>query len=859
MATRYENLSGVSANYIDGTFASLSQAAAGQSIMLLGAAEKGLSGTPYLVQDLGAVSDEFGSASPLTVLASQVSDVQDANVFITRIGGKQSHFILERGIEGSAEREIILRISPVERGDAPVFENVKVALLPFTEGDTIRQRVVLFNSDTEAVIFDSEEVLSVDDSLFEVEMNPEVGEILFSKPASYTTVLDTSAKVIAEGKKDPRSIYTISDLESLSDLISANTIGTGNLSKVHTIEDVYKAGTLTLATLSGTFTSGTLTNFIGSKEGSGSNFMTHCERFAAIESAYDTLEDAGIDFMYCDGCYADVATIPASGLSSTEMSRWDSEYLGTAHKVSVSGQSFVTMFASPDPLNADHVVASTVSITPTVSAGSISGNLDIKVKADARELGLLLSASDLRIEYGASGEVEEYYGSDGRIKTTVKANLTATTAGVASGTTFFTAGTLTVAEFSISTKAFDIKLPQQEVDLTGMVADQEAAIAKYTTDVIASIDLKKLFKLNGDAIGGAHDVSKAVLTHYDLTGELVPDDVLDSLIEVRDEVYRLHEDAFAREVSFAHQAASMAYTSSTEYKATIAVVPTTRPRGGLRQLSRWAGKAPTYKIDNNGDLVVESNGTGFMGLKHLYGNAAYRPATSGTGLAYGGLMKNTEGFGIDSSKEELDSRGLPVDLGKHLLVVGAYGVVSVQGSGRSSSFAVSNLGPKLIQRLVELPVNEEPIGPINGVLPGVSTTGAISSRALLNDLALGRVVMIGADGSIANLRTAALPSSDYTRVSTIRAANLVCDAVRSVSLRYLGRAFSDAQLAALDAELAGTMRSLKVDGSIQDGSVRISASRADRINGRLNLKVQFVPPLSIEAITIDLTVSAPQA
>ena len=45
MATRYENLSGVNANYIDGTFASLSHVAAGQCIMLLGAAEKGLSGT----------------------------------------------------------------------------------------------------------------------------------------------------------------------------------------------------------------------------------------------------------------------------------------------------------------------------------------------------------------------------------------------------------------------------------------------------------------------------------------------------------------------------------------------------------------------------------------------------------------------------------------------------------------------------------------------------------------------------------------------------------------------------------------------------------------------------------------------
>lgn len=828
MATRYENLSGVSANYIDGTFASLSQVAAGQSIMLLGAAEKGLSGTPYLVQDLGAVSDEFGSASPLSVLASQVSDVQDANVFVTRIGGKQSHFILEREIKDSAEREIILRISPVERGDASVFADVKVALLPFTEGDTIRQRVVLFNSETEAVIFDSEEVLSVDDSLFEVEMNPEVGEIFISTTDDVSAPAGSAVK--GQGEKDPRSIYTISDLDSLSDLISSTTFGAGALDNIKRYDDVYSGSdTAAALTLTSHFSgAGTLSNFIGSKEGSGSNFMSHCERFAAIESAYDTLEDAGIDFMYCDGCYADVATIPASGLSSAEMSRWDSEYLGTAHKVSVSGQSFVTMFASPDPLNADHVVAAGTIIT--------HGGQTVKIvpHQNSLELGLLLSLNDIRFEKAGTTSTlskEEYFGSDGRLKTVI------------SSSDFNSATTLSCGMF--------------DVVLTAPSALSGATLTNFTTS--SSVDLRKLFKLNGDATGGAHSVSKAVLTHYDLTGELVPDDVLDSLIEVRDGVYRLHEDAFAREVSFAHQAASMAHTSSTEYKATIAVVPTTRPRGGLRQLSRWAGKAPTYKIDNNGDLVVESNGTGFMGLKHLYGNSAYRPATSGTGLAYGGLMKNTEGFGIDSSKEELDSRGLPVDLGKHLLVVGAYGVVSVQGSGRSPSFAVSNLGPKLIQRLVELPVNEEPIGPVNGVLPGVSTTGAISSRALLNDLALGRVVMIGADGSIANLRTAALPSSDYTRVSTIRAANLVCDAVRSVSLRYLGRAFSDAQLAALDAELAGTMRSLKVDGSIQDGSVRTSASRADRINGRLNLKVQFVPPLSIEAITIDLTVSAPQA
>lgn len=856
MATRYENLSGVNANYIDGTFASLSQVAAGQSVMLLGAAEKGLSGTPFLVQDLGAVSDEFGNASPLSVLASQVSDIQDANVFVTRIGGKQSHFILEREISSTTdERETILRISPVERGNSTAFEDVKVAFLPYTEGEIVRQRVVLFDASTEAPIFDSEEILNTNDSLFEVELNPEVGEIFFSKTDSY--VLPTTlAAVKAEGKKDASSFYTVSELPNLSSLISAQDIN--GLSDLYTIEDIY-AASITSGTVSGQFTVGsTLINFASSKNNDSSEFLTHCERFAAVESAYDTLEDAGIDFMYCDGCYADVATIPASGLKSGEMQEWDSHYLGTAHKVSISGQSFVTMFASPDPLNADHVAAS-ADIEPDSSEFSIR----VSPTAGAEELGLLLSLHDVRLEHSDTASIEEYMDVDGRIKLNVKADMTAssTLSNAASSLGVYTEGSIVFSSFGTPTsKGLQFSLP--EVSIAGMTfGEATAKIDAFNAEKATfnkELDLKKLFILNGGAAGD-HDVSRAVLTHYDLTGELVPDDVLDSLIEERGGVYRLHEDAFAREVNFAHQAASMAHTSSTEYKATMAVVPTTRPRGGLRQLARWAGKAPVYKIDSNGDLVVETNGTGFMGSKHLYGNASYRPANSGIGLAYGGLVRNTEGFGIDSSIEELDSRGFPIDLGKHLIVVGAYGVVSVQGSGRAPNFAVSNLGPKLIEKLVSLPVNEEPIGPVNGILPGVSTTGAITSRALLNDLALGRVVMIGADGSIANLRTAALPSSDYTRVSTIRAANLVCDAVRSVSLRYLGRAFSDAQLAALDAELAGTMRSLKVDGSIQDGSVRTSASRADRINGRLNLKVQFVPPLSIEAITIDLTVSAPQA
>lgn len=831
MVTRYENLSGVNANYIDGSFASLSQVAAGQSIMLMGSASKGLSNTPFLVQDIGAANAEFGKGSAIVNLASQISDTDAANIFITRAGGKQSHFILEKSIEGSSEKETLLRISPVERGDSAVFENVKVALLPVTEGDTVRQRVVLFNAINENVIFDSEEILNVDDTAFEVVIGNDVGEILISQANGFT-LPSTTDSIKDLGEDDPRGVYTISGLASLEDLLTTSTFS-GIIAR---LPEVYNKPNLdvfasTIAAINGqsiTF-QGVTSN---SKIGEAGENLSHCERFAAMESAYADLEDAGIDFMYCDGCYADVESIPSSGLTSVQMERWDKEFLGTAHKTTIAGQSFVTMFASQDPFNSDDHVVTTGA---TISHGTDNVKVEVIPHTESLSLGLLLTLNDIRFEEdseitGVTLGKEEFISSEGRLVTVVK------------HADFNTGSTLDCGMFSVRMVA--------PATLSG------GTLTNFTTPT--KMDLKDCFKLNGSG-AGVHSIDKAVLTHFDLTGELVPDEALDSLISLTDGKYVLAEDAYAREVNFAHQAGSMAFTSSTEYKATLAFVPTTRARGGLRQLNRWAGSAPEYALDGNGDLVVQKEGTGLMGLKYLYGSTDYRQNDKGNGLAYGGLIKTIKGFGIDSGDEDVDARDFPIDLGKHVVVVGAYGVVPVQGSGRNPSFTVSNLAPKLIQRLAELPVNEEPIGPVNGILPGVSTTGAINSRALLNDIALGRVTMVGTTGAIANLRTAALPTSDYTRVSTIRAANLVLDAVRNISLNYLGRAFSDAQLAALNTELQGVMQALKSDGSIQDGVVQTSASRLDRINGRLNLKVQFVPPLSIEAITVDLTVSAPNA
>jgi hypothetical protein len=844
MVTRYNNLSGVDANYIDGSFAAITQALGSQSVLVAAGAEKGRSNTPFLIQDLGVASAAFGKDSDLVKAASQVANSTDLNIFAIRVGGKQSHFIIEKDIPDSAEKEILVRISPVERGASSNFDNVKVAFLPYTDGSILRQRVVLFDASTENAIFDSEEILSIDDTRFEVELNNDVGEIIVSKTTGYdATKLTSLAAFKTLGEQDARGVYIVSELESLKDLIDDAATISSNL--LVTPDAITAAATSSTAGLAG-----------ASVEGSSQISSSHCERFAAFESMYADVEDVAVDFMHFDKAYVDVETIPASGVSAPEWQTWDEQYLGTAHKATINGQCYVTMFASPDPLSADHVVAGTITASRTIERGAFESNCDVVAHAESRDLGLLLSLNDIRIEHGATSSVEEYIGSDGRLKVNVKAALTGATANVVFNNGSFSAGTFTIAPFEINTSTVKITIPEKVIDLNGkQYADEASMIADYTTNVKLRVSLQNLFKLNGDASGGVNPIGKAVLTHFDLTGELIPEEAVEELMVLSNGKYVLAEDAYAREVNFGHQAASIAYTSSTEYKSSIAVVGTTKPRGGRRQLNAWAGKAPEYALDTNGDLVVESNGTKFMGTKYLYGASSYRANENGNGLAYGGFIQTIKGFGIDSSDELEDERGIAVDLGKHLLVVGAHGIVNIGGN----EFISTNLGLKVIEKLASLPINEEPIGPVNGLLAGVSTTGAINSRALLNDIALGRVIMTGTDGSIANFRTAALPSSDYTRVSTIRAMNFVLDAMRSVSLKYLGKAFSDTQLAALDTELLGTMRAIKAEGIIQDGVVEISASRLDRINGRLNMRVQMIPPLSIEAISIDLVVSAPQA
>ena len=803
MATRYERLAGVSANYLDGTFASIAQQSTDRpNVLLIGTAADGLSHIPFAVNDVNSVADTFGATSKLVEMSSQ-GVARNANLFVSRVGGKQCHLIIEKSVDGLQEKQTLLRISPVKRAAASQFDNDKLLVTAYTDGDIVRQRVLIFDGNTEVCIFDTEGLLATDEGLYEVEMNNDIDELVYSGSPTVNTAADIKAlgQVSASGTN-------VSALGSLTDYFNEEV----PLSAINAIYGTPAA----LAVES---------RIILGEAGFDQNPN---ELFANLETLHPELEYSALDYIYAEGANLDVPDI--SEFSGVPYSQWMDHYLGRMSRTEIYGKPYLTSFGNQDPLSADHI--SSATFTALTNNGQ-----SIEVANVASELGLLLSLVDARVDVdnalGQTHSVEVYPKDNGRFGCEI------------------TLGTTTPSAMTISTQFFDLLIP-------------DFATAN-TVATGGTLNLSGAF--TSSAVSGS--ASSAVLTHFDLTGEVVPEEYHESLIDLSADpgVKALPAaELIIREVNFAHQLATMAYNASTEYKTCMAVVGTSEPRGGRQSYGRWAGKAPAYSVAPSGNLVVSKTGTGIMGSKLLFGSSDYRKLGSDSlGIAYGGLMHTNHGFGIDSNDEAKDANNISIDIGKHVIVCGAHGVVTLPNLNRSSQRSAAsvakkvNLGVKLIDRLLELPAYEEPLGPVNGQLNGVTTTRARISRATLNELALGRIAVIDETGAIASLRTAALPSSDYTRVSTVRAVNQTLDAMRSRCMPFLGRSYTDAQIAALDADLAGVMRALKIEGVIQEGVAEIRATQLDRINGRMTIKVDIVPPLSIEAITIDLKLQAPGA
>jgi hypothetical protein len=340
-------------------------------------------------------------------------------------------------------------------------------------------------------------------------------------------------------------------------------------------------------------------------------------------------------------------------------------------------------------------------------------------------------------------------------------------------------------------------------------------------------------------------------------------------------------DAEIRECNFAHQLASFAYLASVNWQDCIGAISFKEPVGyGRTQISSHYGVAPTY-LDNGREEYIDApadNGSGILGYKYLAGSAistgGYRAARitdGGTndGLAYGGFIL-TKGaslpngtkwpYGISDADEALDSRGNPIDIGSHIITPADW-VVHRNGFNGGSVYRSTICGLAL-GKLATLSPEIEPIGQ-NGRVANVSLGRRVHSTQLDSLTAL-RIPMLrveegGTALTFTTLKTAALPDSDYSRISTIRSVNRHLADIRTICRPFIGQQFSSKVLTSMQAAIDKYLNEARTRQWNGGARATIRYDRASKILGRLYIILKIVPPFAIEAITIETAIAADES
>lgn len=834
----YPNLAGVRATFRDGILNAISPAQA-PSIVVVGTADKGRS--YIVVGDSGSASltTEFGSSTSLTRDAGLIKNTFNGSqsVGLMKVGGTKSHLIISKEMNNFYEKETLLTIS-CNRGEADYLSKVKLILLPFSESGMIRQRVVLVNEDNN-FLFDSENLFVIDNNQFDVQFNQDFGiDNIFYTPNVITANLTSNYLVTCNNLLDVTSF-------SAAQLASLPTLGSTDI-----LDLVFKFTSNEL-TSTGVELSDSSAYSSESIEGmSGTEFSSMNRLYASGEIMYETLQEFNSSLFVASEWKADI--LPSSiadinPLSATAFN-YDRDKLGYMWKKLYRGTPYVFMFGRKTPTDSTSILKSI-----NTEFNSQNSALTFKFTADDQiKLGDLLNLVEFHFHLNMNEQLtkEVFANHKGRIECHINYN-----------------------------NMNWIDTPFCQLKINDLDVIDNGSVYNFRPSLIGS-DPDTQFSLSHSISSKEESVKSDpfVMTPFDLTGELVPNEIISELVTWNDNDYeeaaslKLNKDQI-REVNLAHQIGQLAYKASTTYNSTMGIVSVSSP--SISGVSDWAGKMPTYTVDSLGQVKVSTDGSGVLGNKFLYGATSYRSS-----MAYGGFiltkgesLPDAEPYGVDDTDEALDAGGYPVDLGKYLIIVGASGQRTVQISGNTSgngqvittntaSTDVSrgNLASAIAARIFLNPENQEPLGPINGGLPGQVSSIVNIPASVMNSLAIGRIVMCDPrTNSIANLRTAALPTSDYTRVSTIRVANRLLSNVRNIALKYLGSNFSLA-LQSLQAEIDGYLRSEVSQSMIQgDPSpfAQVYASKVDQISGKLNVRLRFTPPFALESIQVDIAVQPP--
>ena len=207
----------------------------------------------------------------------------------------------------------------------------------------------------------------------------------------------------------------------------------------------------------------------------------------------------------------------------------------------------------------------------------------------------------------------------------------------------------------------------------------------------------------------------------------------------------------------------------------------------------------------------------------------------------------------------LDGAGRPIDLGKFISVVGGPDAIFYTSSlGRHyGPAAIAYLGLNMSIAPQAAPTNK-PINGIRGLRFRLSNKqhndilgNRIVTLKLKNDNGASEGIVCPVDGV-----TAALPTSDYTRLSTAKVVRAVVDHVREVSEPYIGEPNTVEQRNALSAAISKRLGNLRQDGVIAGYEFVVQATQVDQVLGQCTIELSIVPPQELRKITTIVGLSA---
>jgi hypothetical protein len=823
----YTNLPGVKANYIDGAF--FNRPGSNQPrILILGVAEKGDSYKLFRTFNPSEATREFGEKGSMIQRMFEAYSEGADNVFLMRIGGTGSTLTI------TASDNETLTITTTQTGDD---SGDRFALfLGEYDGD---QRVLIWDLDDSSWVFDSHELAVINNGDFEVELS-----------SGWTHVFKVGA--------------TVDSTSGLNQAGVDDTFETGTMSQHLTFSE-WDAGLVNYATAGGVEfenNSATISTHVLALGADGINADGECtlsnpELYIALEKAYRLLDFQYTDIVIPCDVYLDVPSITDMSLGSDpaanngETRVWDPDYTNLPVKGS-----------SDDVLGYFWKYRKGGDITYAMSKVKNPGSYYASVEIAIQDTATTPLNGVVTIESASS------------VLDTAEHPIQVTISSTASGT-----GHSASENAAVSPKTVTI-------NIDNTVAISAALLEAAIQGLAAGITLVDLANatVSADAGFGAIAASTFVdtivaapymLTHEQLTGETASARGLAKLAE--------SVEAEWREINFGHQLASFCHAASTNWKTLTGLISYSPVEGGRwfngRVVGDWLGATPDY-ITIGGRLAldnIDDNGSGILGNKFMAGAIGYRyreleGGTTSDGLAYGGFILTRggslpnpgEAYGIDQSDEAKDEKGFPIDLGKYIMVTGAWPrLTNGYDSGRSYRAPITGL---VAGRLATIPEYQAPIGPVNGSVAGVSHWNSNGlSTSIANEMLGSRITTLASRTPnqttqyyFAGMKTAAHPDSDYSNITTIRCVNRILQGIRDVGEAYIGNSFTSLNLISLQTALAGYLKGEEQAGYHQGASFQLSYTRQDRIMGRLNIQLKMIPPFSIEAITVNVTLAADQ-